>query len=221
MNFRPNPKQALLLWRMLTATTEEERSPMQSKAKPELKPAERAELLRVGFLELDKQKRGARLVLTDTAWAWASSDNHVELLKSNSAIGATALEGLLRRLIPFLQAREISLGELFSETIAPKKERDAQDAVAVEEQSLVKERVERACRELFARKPGTAIRLTQLRAQLKEVPRSAVDAELARLHAAGRIALYRDDNCAAVTTDDERAALSVGGEPRHLLYWKE
>jgi hypothetical protein len=194
---------------------------MQSKAKPELNPAERAELLRVGFLELDKQKRGARLVLTDTAWAWASSDPHIELLKSNSTIGAIALERLLRRLIPFLQARDISLGELFTETIALREEPNAQNTVAVKEQSTVEERVERACRELNARKPDTAIRLTQLRAQLPEVPRSAVDAELGRLHAAGRIALYRDDNSAAVTSDDERAALSVGGEPRHLLYWKE
>lgn len=249
MTIRPNPKQALLLWRMLTATSADDRSPMQSKARPELTLAERAELVRGGFLELDKQKRGTRLVLTGRAWAWASSDSDVELLKSSSAIGAIALEGLLRRLIPFLQARGIELDEVLPEpdatpaapqlaatkksssnrALSPpraslKKEhqnRQERHVASPTEQSSVEHQVERTCRELNAQKPNAAIRLARLRAQLPGVPRLAVDAELQRLHAAGRIALYRDDNSAAVTPDDVQAAFSVGGEPRHLLYWKE
>lgn len=218
MTFRPNRKQALLLWKMLTAESADDRSPMQSKAKPEITPAERTELVRGGLLELDQQKRATRLVLTDKAWAWASSETNVELLKSRSAIGAIVLEGLLRRLIPFLQARGIALAEIITE---PNDMPSAVAAASSTQQPLVESQIANVCRELNAERPNKAIHLAQLRARLAEVSRQAFDAELQRLHAAGQIALYRDDNSAAVTAEDDRAALAVGGEPRHLLYWKE
>lgn len=218
MTFRPNPKQALLLWRMLTAASADDRSPMQSKAKPAISPAERTELVRGGFLDTEKQKRGIRLVLTDRAWAWASTDANVELLKSSSAIGAIVLEGLLHQLIPFLQARGIVLSEIITE---PNIAHSAPAAASSTQHSTVESQITIVCREMNARKPNGAIRLANLRGCLPEVPRLMLDVELQRLHATGRIALYRDDNSAGVSADDERAALSVGGEPRHLLYWKE
>lgn len=218
MTFRPNPKQALLLWRMLTADTFDERCPLQSKAKPEITAGERTELVRAGLLELDPQKRGSRLVLTDKAWAWLSSETNVELLKSNSAIGAIVLEKLLRQLVPFLLARGIGLSEIITK---PAKMPQTSAATSSTQPSTAESQIMSACRDLNAQKPNGAIRLTQLRSRVPKVSRKTVDSELQRLHAAGRIALYRDDNSAAVTAEDDRAALSVGGEPRHLLYWKE
>lgn len=203
---------------MLTAESVDDRSPLQSKTKPAITPAERTELVRAGFLELDKQKRATRLVLTDKAWAWSSSETNIELLKSNSAIGAIVLEGLLRRLVPFLRASGIGMAEIITELgVAPQ----LSAVSSSNQQPLIENQITNTCRELNAQKPNGAIRLAHLRARLAPVPRQAFDAELERLHAAGRIALYRDDNSAAITADDDRAALSVGGEPRHLLYWKE
>jgi hypothetical protein len=238
MTFRPNPKQALLLWKMLTAESADDRSPMQSKAKPAISGAERADLVKNEFIELAKQQSGgARIELTDKAWAWAAIETNVQLLRSRSTVGVEALEGLLHQLIPFLQARGIALAEVFPEPSAgspsqqhsPKKRpigrpapsRKSPSKAGQTKRAPAKNRVELVCRELNAQKPNGAIRLAHLRARLSDVPRQAFDSELQRLHAAGRIALYRDDNSAAVTADDDQAALSVGGEPRHLLYWKE
>lgn len=274
MTFKPSRKQALLLWKMLTAESEELRSPMQSEAQPKITPAERNELVRHGFIEMVQQKRGARLALADKAWAWASSETKVELLQSNSRNGVLALEGLLHRLIPFLQRRGIALAELFTEssgepqeaptaidrenetttsnrrqssapprkgTTASKRqkvsverrkgttasktqdasvERDGTSASKTQDAS-VERQITRICVELNAQRPNRAIRLTELRSRLPGLSRDAIDTELERLQRAGRIALYRDDNSAAVTAEDTRAALFVGGEPRHLLYWKE
>jgi hypothetical protein len=218
MTFNPNEKQSLLLWRMLTAESEETRSPLQSKTKPKISIPERETLVKNGFLEITKLKKGARLDLTDKAWAWASTASNVRLLKSNSTVGAIALEGLLHRLIPFLIARGIPLSEVLTQT--PQKNPSVATTVASEtrdDSSLVAQ----LCSKLNRQKPNTAIRLTYLRSLLPTVPRQALDNELRNLHAEGRIVLYRDDNSAAVTTEDNQSALIVGEEPRHLLYWKD
>jgi hypothetical protein len=47
-----------------------------------------------------------------------------------------------------------------------------------------------------------------------------LDAALLQMHETGQIALYREDNSAEVTAEDERNAVMVGGAPRHILYLK-
>ncbi len=70
-------------------------------------------------------------------------------------------------------------------------------------------------------KPGKPIRLAVLRKSLPDLTHAQIDRALHDLHEAGLIALYRQDNPQAITPADERAALFVGSEPRHLLYVKE
>ena len=68
--------------------------------------------------------------------------------------------------------------------------------------------------------PNKSVRLARLRGELRSVPREALDVALLRMHAEGRIVLFRDDNTPEVTTADEKAALILADSPRHLLYLK-
>jgi len=125
MRFEPNDRQALFLWRMITGETPEEREPTKGNATPDIK-GDRKALLDNGLLSVesrmgDKGRPAAHLILTEKAWAWASRASSVKIMHSKFA--AHALQGLLRRLLPFLNAREIALAEVFSLSGASKKKR--------------------------------------------------------------------------------------------------
>lgn len=62
------------------------------------------------------------------------------------------------------------------------------------------------------------IRLAKLR-RLVRLSRPTFDAALGALHADGAVALYREDNNAALTEEDRKAAwFAGGGNPRHIVY---
>jgi hypothetical protein len=107
MRFEPNDRQALFLWKMITGETPEEREPTKGNATPDIK-GDRKGLLDHGFLSVERRmgskgRAAEHLMLTEKAWAWASRAFAVEIMHSRFA--AHALQGLLRRLLPFLSAR--------------------------------------------------------------------------------------------------------------------
>lgn len=114
MSYKMTPQQSLLLWNMLTSENPDEREPLQSKATPSLRSKERKLLVEAGYLSEFKRegKRGTYLALTDKAWAWAQDTVDVELMRS--AVGAKTLQGLLRRLLPYLQQNGVPLAALFT-----------------------------------------------------------------------------------------------------------
>lgn len=65
-----------------------------------------------------------------------------------------------------------------------------------------------------------AIRLASLRAALPGMSRAQQDSHLNTLHREGKISLYREDNTPKLTQGDKDAAITVGGNPRHILYVK-
>ncbi len=228
MTYEPSPKQALLIWKMITGASHEEREPLQSKTRPELSAKERKALADNGFVTLEPpgKKQGLRLVLTDKAWAWAEAAGDVDLFKSRSSVGAEALQGLLRRLLPFLRREEIPLSNLFAEDSAPAEGREGATP-AVESTSnengssdskSLPARIEAECLSLSGGARQERVRLSALRHRLKSVQRGVLDAALLNLQDQRQLVLYRDDNTAALTEDDRDAALLVGGEPRHLVY---
>jgi len=50
--------------------------------------------------------------------------------------------------------------------------------------------------------------------------RAQQDSHLNTLHREGKISLYREDNTPKLTQGDKDAAITVGGNPRHILYVK-
>ena len=122
MSYKPTPKQALLLWRLIAAETEAEREPMISEARPELTPTERAQLVQHGLVDLEQRGKGRYYILTDKAWATAAETVDVEILKSRSTSGAEALQGVLRQLLAYLKRHDIPLASVFSHQ--PRKSAD-------------------------------------------------------------------------------------------------
>src|SRR5690606_175277 len=164
------------------------------------------------------------LVLTDKAWAWAERTHGVELLQSNSKLGAQVLQDLLRVLLPFLREHELPLASVFSErptspVLDDAGERDApNDMVRPHRRTSLSERIEQAYLELTGGRRQQRVRLRDLRAALVDVPRDAVDHALLELQDEDRAVLYRDDNTAALSDADHAAALFVADAPRHLIY---
>jgi len=79
------------------------------------------------------------------------------------------------------------------------------------------ERIERACLTVTHGARQTRVKLTDLRANLRDVAREDLDSALLKLQREKKLVLYREDNSAALRTEDHEAALFVGNEPRHLV----
>jgi hypothetical protein len=220
------PKQALAIWRMLTAEADDVREPMWSKVRPKLTASERKELLQQGLVVTTRRGRANHLVLTQEAWKWAQKSGQVELGKS--AEGAAALQGLLRRLLPYLEHHSIRLLDILGgtsvETSEP--ERKAPSAPSTQTPSeeaepkgaLVPNRILERIRALAEKAPAGGVRIVALRAALPHFSRETFDDALLSLRKAGLILLYPDDDRASLTDADHDAAVVEGETPRHLVY---
>ncbi|MCI3271064.1 hypothetical protein [Streptomyces cylindrosporus] len=67
------------------------------------------------------------------------------------------------------------------------------------------------------REPGSWVRLSALRPWLVDLPRGVVDAELDRMIEQPDVQLMAGLNQRTLNDDDHKAAVEIGGEPRHLL----
>lgn len=222
----PNPKQALALWRMLTAETPEFAEPKLSDVKPALSVDERAALIRGGFLETRPGlKRATHLVATEKAWAWAGRTASVSLLKSRSTVGAEVLEALLHRVLSFLHREEIPLANVLHQSPAVAREEPVSSTPApvpanrgAMSSEVPRDQVLDTIRSLASSAPAGAVRMTALRSQLVSLNRGVVDQALRALRDARLIILYQDDDRASLTQADHDAALIEADTPRHLVY---
>lgn len=206
MNFKPTPKQALVIWSLLI--TKEE--PAKSKVKPELSPAEREPLERLGIITLEKRGRSEHIILTDKAWDWASEHFEVELSKSASA--APVLEKLLGVIGLYLRARKATLAEFFSPQNLSESTPSNND---------LELRVRKAYLALSSGEFNRRVRLYQLRQNLNDIPRSEMDQILLRLGRDGKLVLMRFDDPQEIGPEDEQAALASGGQKNHIIYMKD
>jgi hypothetical protein len=71
--------------------------------------------------------------------------------------------------------------------------------------------------ELTVRRPGSWVRLSALRPWLEDVPSDVVDAELDRMIEEPDVHLEAALDQRSLTADDRKAAVDIGGEPRHQL----
>jgi hypothetical protein len=69
----------------------------------------------------------------------------------------------------------------------------------------------------FRRPADSWIKMSALRAVLDEVPRELIDAELDRMVELPDVHLMAELVQSSLTADDRKAAVEIGGEPRHLL----
>jgi hypothetical protein len=209
MKFTPVPAQTFLVLSMLFGETQAEREPTfkNSGLEPQLrKQLEFARLIRV-----EKRGRSSHLVLQDEAWDFVAEHLSSELPKTPRA--SKLLERVLRRVKLLLQTSERSLADFVG------SETDARKNAVVEGDGprMLDDEVRLACLALAHGETRKRVRLKDLRPKLT-IPRDALDRTLLAMQTSGQLVLYKLDNPAEITTEDEKAALLIAGQPRHIVY---
>lgn len=166
---------------------------------PRLDKAGRDKLNSLGLIESDRT--GGRFVheLTDRGWRVCR-----DLLSAGPPSGATGpaktLATVLHGFERYLQRADVSLADVFWP--------DTPSGPA--------DRIRAAYTALTAR-PGAWVALAKLRAQLDDLPRTAIDDALAELYRSGAISLIPEENQKVLTPADRAAALEVGNQAKHLI----
>lgn len=75
----------------------------------------------------------------------------------------------------------------------------------------------RAAYASLAREPGSTVRLSRLRNELRDIPRADLDDALARLRRAADVSLIPEENQKTLTDEERAAAVVVGNQQNHLL----
>ncbi|HEY0331646.1 MAG TPA: hypothetical protein VGC77_21415 [Rhodopseudomonas sp.] len=205
---REAEKQTLAMWALLGAGG----AGYGDKLKPEIEKAERAALVKAGLIEVAKRERGAIwLTVTDKGWDWAERHLADPLPEKNFG-GAFVLQAWLKRLAGFLEAGDLRLADLLA---APAPRPGAGDAPA--DPAALREKI----REAYLAVAGGFNRralLKDLRRQLPDIERSALDDALKLMQREQQAALMQLDNRIEVTDADRDAAIQIGNEPRHIVW---
>jgi len=212
MNFAPSPTQALVLWRLLFTGEQ----PPQSRLRPALSHKDRRALVAAGLLEAERRGRVTHLVPSDQAWDWALA--HLDAPLPRSVHAGPVLQCVLAKLQTLMRAYDIPLAEVVGGArpgAAPRRRPHATGPAASAELIPL---VRVACLRLSGGRTNARVRLTALRAALLHVGRTALDDALLAMERGGDVVLMTLDNPAERKPADERAALHVAGETRHLVY---
>jgi len=232
----PSPKQTLILWALLA------QGGAAAQARLGLKPdpKDRNALRQLGLIEVGKEGRGLRLEVTDKGWNWAG-ENLPAPLPANMAV----LQGWLRQLHAFMQARGLALSEILVASPAPEPDstppksrkaakpktpkRGAGEAPAKRRKAAPKpaptpdypelrERIRAAYLELAGGFSKDGVPLSQIRRRLDGIERGAVDDALRRMHEEdGGTTLMGLDNPREIEAEGD-AALAFKGEQLHVLW---
>lgn len=216
MKFEANPWQRFLILSMVFGETSDEREPMRSKAAGSAE--DRNGLLEAGLIRVEQRGRAGYLVLEERAWDFVVENLGRPLPKT--ALAAKLLTTVLKRVGTLIETHGHSISEFALSgtsvgTAGGPRVTDASPQLV--EKATTEEQIRAACLSLTGGQTGKRIRLADLR---NKVPasREVLDNLLQSMQQAGRVVLYKMDNPAEVTPEDEQAALLIAGNPRHLVY---
>jgi len=169
--------------------------------KGDLEPKYRTPLVDQGLIFLEKRGRAEVIVPTDAAWEWVAGHLDLHLARTRPT---RALMAVLACLRDFLGSRGLALADFVRPAgkTGPSLEDRIRSAYLAQTGGRLHERV----------------RLTALRAALADTGRPALDAELRRLSAGGKIGLFPLDDRTEITPNDDRDALDLSGVPQHVVY---
>lgn len=215
MNFKADPKQRLIVLSMVFGETPDERAPtFTALGKRKLTPALREQLVDAGVCQVEKRGRTMHMLLGSQAPQFVQQTLGETL--APSPVAARVLSRVLAALKPLMDRGALSLDQLLGQAALPVAappaiEPRADDRMATEQE------VRDVCLSLAGGQVGKRVRLAALRERLL-ASRDSLDQTLKSMQQAGRLVLYKLDNPAEITPDDERAALVIAGHPRHLVY---
>jgi hypothetical protein len=189
---------------------------------PELRADSRRKLNSLGLIDSDTTKVPHRHALSDRGWAEAN-----DLLGTQPPAGTSpqgrALFTVLAGLGRHFERKDLRLADVFGPVTEPvgTVEESVQTtpipSMSNDVQINIEARVIEAYRALAA-KPGAWVSLRRLRPALSEIDRPDLDAALISLYTRPGITLIPEENQKSLTPDDRAAAVSIGGQNKHLIY---
>lgn len=227
---RLKEKQGLLLLHLVAAPDGVARQKELTDRKIPCAPEVRGPLEREGLVSTRRQGRGNVIEATDKGWSEAGQ-RLADLLPEDAEGAGAVLRAWLGRFGAFLARQDKALADLMAtaplasdETARPAPAVDAPHP-GVEHKGLPPEagtalhgRIRAAYLVVTGGQLNVRALLKDLRPHLADVPRATLDAALIALQREGRAVLHRLDNGAALTAADRDAALTIAGEPRHILW---
>mgnify|MGYP001551716920 CR=1 FL=1 len=216
-----SPKLKLALLNLAFARSPEEQEQLVSRTK--LRLADWRAVEKQNLVELNEpvKRKGTFVRLSDGGWLWAREHLTDEIGPRTRRKGKPAivpqhtvlLENLLAQVARFLSERDVPLTEFVTASAASAS---SQRVVDAPRPAALTERVRKVALELGG--VGQRVLLRDLRPRFADVDRAEFDRALLELQKAERAVLYRLDNTLELTPEDERAALLVAGNPRHVVY---
>lgn len=184
---------------------------------PELAKPSRDRLKNAGLIEVNASVRPMTLELTDKGWRTCGELIGGEPPARSTGAGKamfTVLAGLRR----WLDRTDSRPADVFS----PRGDEAAPDEPAIDEKAVDSDTVDieasiRAAYARIAREPGSTVRLSRLRNELRDIPRTDLDEALARLRRAADVSLIPEENQKTLTDEERAAAVVVGNQQNHLL----
>ncbi|MEK8072412.1 hypothetical protein [Rhodococcoides navarretei] len=177
---------------------------------PELAKPSRDKLKNAGLIEVNSSVRPMTLELTDKGWRTCGELIGGEPPARSTGAGKamfTVLAGLRR----WLDRTDSRPAEVFSPRGNEPAPVDETDKAVDIEASI------RAAYARLAHEPGSTVRLSRLRNELRDIPRTDLDDALARLRRAADVALIPEENQKTLTDEERAAAVVVGNQQNHLL----
>ena len=177
---------------------------------PELAKPSRDKLKNAGLIEVNSSVRPMTLELTDKGWR-TCGDLIGGKPPARSGGAGKAMFTVLAGLRRWLDRTDSRPAEVFSprgDEPAPVDETDK----AVDIEASI-----RAAYARLAHEPGSTVRLSRLRNELRDIPRTDLDDALARLRRAADVALIPEENQKTLTDEERAAAVVVGNQQNHLL----
>ncbi|OZE19277.1 hypothetical protein CH256_25550 [Rhodococcus sp. 05-2254-6] len=177
---------------------------------PELAKPSRDKLKNAGLIEVNSSVRPMTLELTDKGWRTCGDLIGGEPPARSTGAGKamfTVLAGL-RRWLDRTDSRPADVFSPRSDEPAPVERTDT----TVDIEASI-----RAAYARLAREPGSTVRLSRLRNELRDIHRSDLDDALARLRRAADVSLIPEENQKTLTDEERAAAVVVGNQQNHLL----
>jgi hypothetical protein len=215
------PKQTLIMWCLLGRFGRA----FQKEIVPRIEKKDREALVSSGLIKSEKLGQAFRLTVDeDKGWRWAS-----EHLRDDLPRNFQVLQDWLARVHHALETSGQTLADFIGSApdLDPPVARKSRSRPSRKKPTKAKPLTERGLRARIekaylavtnGRKAEGAL-LSQVRAQLADLDRSAVDAALLRILQGDKKArLTQISDPKALTPEEREAAFSPGGEPFHILW---
>jgi hypothetical protein len=207
------PLEVLALWELIVGGDGKIAAQLSVKKRKgaTLEGLKKAHLIRVEpGPEKERPGRKSKLYVTEKGWAWANHQGFAVSFSRKSGAVAPVLETLLDKIGAYLKVHGLALDHLLRPRL-PESETEEAAAASLEE------RIRAAYLQVSGGVLNQYVRLALLRAELRNEPFEAVNAELRGMQQRGGAVLYPIDDPQRLRPEDDAAAVRVSGERRDLL----